>query len=775
MKKNKTNRTRFVLLITTFLFVGAAALILAAAPTVWSGEPEKLPVGPRLKPFPAAKKLAADPEKDLFKKASEAARRYCVGVSISFTPPPSDDRELKDLHPSYRRMLERYRRMSTLLHEGGVVIGPDRVLVDITFLRPEDVESIEVVTSAGKKHTAVPAGLLDGFRGYVLKVDTSSGKLDAPRFNGKPPTGLGDMHAVGYMYRRNCNWMIQVSVQTVTSKNADGDTRILGAGSSNIPSLLLDKDGKPYGVSTSWFLWREKNNRTSYDGTDIQRGKQYAIKDVLGLWEKFRDDIAPNTLPLVTFVFRPEVEEDDQPGYGYYSGSGLLDEVKLYGVFLDGEGTLLVPHSFTVERTKLIDRITVKYGETTSNAHFEGNFQNFEGILLTVKDFKASAAPAVRRSVSAQRGRLFYTAQVSHSYGGRHIYFTPNRVSDFHAGLEDKPVPSFMESMGPGGFLIDPEGCVVGFKSQEYSSGPKGTKQAASASRKTGYPRFFFFNDLAEVFDLPGQHFDPAYKVLTREQAKKSAWLGVEYQSMQHDLAKHLEILDSTKNGMLGMLVVHIYPGSPAKRLNLRKGDILLSVKPVDEKSSYELTGYGGGYRGYRPSYGYGGRSRYGGGRMAPTPWRNRKNTLTELMTWIGKDRRIEISFLRKTGTEGYETKTVSLTIEDAPADFNSAEKYKDEALGFTMKELTYEARFFHKLPEDAQGVVVSKVETGSAAEIAKLRTFEIVRQVDGVPIRSLDHFKGLIAEALKDESKKTIRFLVERYGKTRFADLEKK
>ena len=86
---------------------------------------------------------------DLAKEVSDAARRFCVGVSVRFTPPPSDDKELKDLHASYRFMLERYRRKSISMHESGVIIGPDLVITDIPFLRPEDVQSIEITTATG--------------------------------------------------------------------------------------------------------------------------------------------------------------------------------------------------------------------------------------------------------------------------------------------------------------------------------------------------------------------------------------------------------------------------------------------------------------------------------------------------------------------------------------------------------------------------------------------------------------------------------------------------
>ncbi|MHC4662456.1 MAG: hypothetical protein ACYS8W_12270 [Planctomycetota bacterium] len=711
-------------------------------------------------------KKTAEKEKDIIADALATARKYCVGVKIVFTPPPTDDTELRKLHRIYSRMLEVHRSKEIPMMEDGVIIAPDRVLIDVPMLRPEDVESITVITADGKSYSAEPGGFLQNFNSFYLKVKTSSGMLPTPVFDGKSPEKPGDGYTSAYIYYHEGCWMLTAKPRTITGSNVSGKGKVFASDGIKAPSLLLDGDGKPFGVATQRSLWINENGSTSFDGKAIQNDKSHAMGSVVELWERIEENIAPCTLPLVTFVFRP-VEEDERSTW-YARRSATLEEVRLYGVFTDDEGTIFIPGSFAIEKVKRIDRINVECGGTTRQATFLGSFRQFDGILIRVQDYSAVTPPSTRMDGDAACGELLYAASVSYSFGGRFMQFIPNRIKGLRFGVGGKLIPYTEISLSSGSFLMDSGGNVIGFMSQEYPETADGTKSATAATQRMGYSRLFLFRELKKEFESPERYFDPKARVLTREEEKKLAWLGIEYQAMDYQLAKYLKILSETKNGSMGFMIIHIYPGSPADRLHLRDGDILLSLRPVDEKTSIELTELGSGR--------YYGRRRYfpGFGKPRP-PWRDRKNTLTDTMTWIGKDRRTELTFLRRSGREDYAAKTVTLTIEEAPADFSSAEEYKDDTLGFTVKGLTYEVRLYQKLPEEERGVVISDIETGMAAEIAKLGSFEIIREVDGVAVQGIGHFKSLIDQALNSDSRKTIRFLVVNFGQTRFADLEKK
>ena len=50
------------------------------------------------------------------------------------------------------------------------------------------------------------------------------------------------------------------------------------------------------------------------------------------------------------------------------------------------------------------------------------------------------------------------------------------------------------------------------------------------------------------------------------------------------------------------------------------------------------------------------------------------------------------------------------------PPSYDSAPKYKQEALGLTVRDMTYEVRRYLQKKDDDPGVVISKIELGSKA-----------------------------------------------------------
>ena len=79
-----------------------------------------------------------------------------------------------------------------------------------------------------------------------------------------------------------------------------------------------------------------------------------------------------------------------------------------------------------------------------------------------------------------------------------------------------------------------------------------------------------------------------------------------------------------------------------------------------------------------------------------------------------------------------------------------SAAKYKNEKLGLTVKDVTYEVRAALRLKANEPAVVVTKVEQGTPAALARINTFELIRAVDGVSVDSVETLEKLIAEAQK-------------------------
>ena len=67
---------------------------------------------------------------------------------------------------------------------------------------------------------------------------------------------------------------------------------------------------------------------------------------------------------------------------------------------------------------------------------------------------------------------------------------------------------------------------------------------------------------------------------------------------------------------------------------------------------------------------------------------------------------------------------------------------------------------------------IISKVEQGSAAQLARLGPYVVITHIEGEPVKSVDEFKKKIAK-LREEKKEKAKLQVSVMGKSRFADLK--
>ena len=256
----------------------------------------------------------------------------------------------------------------------------------------------------------------------------------------------------------------------------------------------------------------------------------------------------------------------------------------------------------------------------------------------------------------------------------------------------------------------------------------------------------------------------------TKTLAKRRPWLGVEFVPITPKLAEMLKVETPTRDGQIGFFINAIYDQSPAEKLKLQVGDILLKIKGPAMPYPLELNG-----RFARDNDYYGSRWYYGGGDEEgegplEATWKNRKNFLTQALDAIGVGKTVRITYYHTTGEGKGETKTIDYKIELAPPDQDSAARWKNRKLGLTVKNVTYEVRYALGL-KDTTGVLVAKVESGSPTLIAKIYPNEIITRLDDKPITSVRQMRDMIAAA-KKAGREKVRVTVLRLGKTRQADL---
>jgi serine protease Do len=178
--------------------------------------------------------------------------------------------------------------------------------------------------------------------------------------------------------------------------------------------------------------------------------------------------------------------------------------------------------------------------------------------------------------------------------------------------------------------------------------------------------------------------------------------MGVQIQSVTEDMAKTLKMKDAR-----GAIVSDVTADSPAEKGGLKPGDVIVSADGTPIADNGALSSY-----------------------IA------RKTPGTVVRLSVNRD-----------GT----AKELSVTLGSFPDEVAAASEAEDDAqaqLGMSVQTLTPALAQQLELPRSAQGVVVSSVEAGEAAEEAGLQRGDLIGSVNGVAVDGVEAFLREIAAA---------------------------
>jgi serine protease Do len=181
-------------------------------------------------------------------------------------------------------------------------------------------------------------------------------------------------------------------------------------------------------------------------------------------------------------------------------------------------------------------------------------------------------------------------------------------------------------------------------------------------------------------------------------------WLGLQIGSLDGDMAKSFGLSDAR-----GALVQDLDPRGPAVEAGLKEGDIVLSADGRSIEDNGDLSAYIAS--------------------RAP-------GTTVELEVFREGRRR-----------------TVKVTLGTFPEE-GSDESEGDErgaSLGMTLREVTPDVARQLDLPRDTRGLVVTGVEAGEAAERSGLARGDVIVNVNGRALETLDDFEREIERARPD------------------------
>ena len=602
----------------------------------------------------------------------------------------------------------------------GFLLSPKIVLTGDIITHPRFIKRM-FVSFEGQQVQAVPKAYIADRRAMLLE-------LSEPLKGAKPLVFDADAKApyLAVRYGRYGTtltkriWPLKLSTAFTTETN-----RRYLAGPSDC--LITDKEGKVVAVSmdSEWPIddsWKG----TPLNWPVIQDEKmEKALSDL--------EESAGKSLLRVTLNFRSPKKRGAGDRYDREESQTEIDTVGI----LVSRNRIFVPANMPPKVTARLERVRVYLPGTAEPvvAKFECTLKDYGGFIATPEKLLDGAVTLSTEDTHKYQNQLLLTVKIIIQGKKRVAYFAHNRITAYGLGWKRHMYPKVGWG-GSGSFFFDIDGTLVAM--------PVARREKVSVKERwsSGDSMLTATSYLAEVLDDLDKNIDKANIPLTEEEESRLAWMGVELQGLNKELARINNVSDLTNDGATGALVSYVYPGSPADKAGIKAGFVLLRIHAEDQPKPIEVRVQPSGFAGMTfpwdkldqvPEQYYD---------QIPRPWPGRENLLTRALTDLGFGKKYQAEFFNdgKTVREDFE-------VLVSPAHYDTAKRHKSKPLGLTVRNLTYELqRYFQKKPEDA-GVIVSKIEPGSKASVSGLKPYEIITHVNGKEVANVEEFEKLVAD----------------------------
>lgn len=619
---------------------------------------------------------------------------------------------------------------------GGYLISPDRVFTEDPLLYPRFIKSIRV--RYGEQSVAAhPVAWPERGAGVVLQ-------LDSPLKDAKPlvfnPAAAGPYMGVSYD-RLGASWVTSVAgLPSEVRLTSDGRRFVSGSGSF----LVIDRDGNPVTLTGTGNFPVDGSWKKSPADWEMVSDKQ--MTDALGALEA---DAARNLL-RVTLNFRSPRNAGDNAQFNPYGYGGRqqsdITEWNGLGLIVDGKNAVIFAN-LKPKVTARLERIRIFTANGEENkAEFGATLKDWGAFTARLDNPVGTPVRFSSEPVLSQRDRLLLEAAVTVRGETRTAYFWNTRINAYMTGWKGETFPGGPGASAPWGggteyssFTYGMDGSLIAVPMARREQVSTENRYGPHAGGTLSMPVAL----LNRLLHEGPEAFDAENRPLSEEEENRLAWLGVEMQAMDPDLARANNVMEQTNGGASGGIVTYVYPDSPATKAGIQSGDIILRLHVEGHPAPLEVN--------IQESPMFGMMDQFWAALdqvpeeyldRLPRPWGSAETTLTRALTDIG----FGTPFVADVWRDGKLMK-VPMTVTQGPPTYDAAARYKSDAAGLTVRNLTYEVRRYLRLKPDDPGVIIAKVERGSKASVAGLKPFETIRSINDQPVMNVGDFERLIGQ----------------------------
>lgn len=632
------------------------------------------------------------------------------------------------------------------LEQEGFVLAPDTVVTQDRGIHPRFIESIRV-RQGTESVAASPAAFVCEHDGMLLVLDKALVDASPVRFD---TSAGGPLHTVNYV-PNDAQWELHVS-GVPSAVALRGDTPYAAFAPT---TLIVDTAGTAVGLVLNGRAHAERGVRSAPSSW-----RRMAAVELERSEARLRE-LAERNLVHVKIGMRSPKKNGMQP-YGAWHGSHGRDqnmsatEAHAVGVCLEG-GRVLVLTELAAEETARLERILVYTGDAgPREARFVGTLADFGALIAQLDKPPAKGVALASGDILAMRNRLLLKARIAMAGKQRIAHYWHGRLRSFEQGYRGTPYPKL-------GY--DEQDIYLFTLEGELLALPIAPRRKAVADQEEMW-RYqqvpvMPVSVLKPILADPEDHFDTNNVPLGEEDEGRIAWMGVVLQPLDRELARANGVAEQTDDGMSGALVSYVYEGSPAHREGITPGMILLRIDAEGQPRPFNVRLEG-------PSWD----EPFPWDRIdelpeefldrIPPPWPSADNGFSRTLTELG----FGVSY-RADFVNGGKELSRTFTVVESPPHYGSARRAVSDALGLTVRDLTFEVRRHYQKKQDDPGVIVSKIKPGSRASVAGIKPFELITRLNGRRVDSAEEFGKLIRKA--DE----VRLSVERMGRSRQVRIE--
>ena len=600
----------------------------------------------------------------------------------------------------------------------GFVISPTQVVTSDPMIHPRFIEST-AVRAGDETVKAHPAAYAAGHSILVLELEKPLPAARVLAFDGRrsPPylAVTGDLV--------NGAWTVSADPFTPAVAAAADGWRFFQA---PLEALIADDSGKAVGFSMDGELPADESWMGSPLGQPLYPADKMA--SMLADLEKRIN----RSLVRVTLCFRSPAKEAGQ-SFRSRDDDESATELHTTGIIMEG-GKVLVLANLKPKSTARLESIVVHPAEgPDAKAKFAASLADYGAVVATLEKPAGEAVALETGPILASRFQALLAAEVHIRGENRTVYCEHRRIPGFDVGWREHLYPD-APGADRGLFLFSPEGRLVVLPITRREKA--GAEERYSSARPVLTAASYVADTLANLSKNVDAHNVP----LSEEEERRLAWLGLEFQGLNKELARANKVAELTKDGETGAIVSYVYPNSPAAKAGIEPGVILLRIHVADRPKPIEVQLRDYGDRGPFPWEKLDEVPEQYYDRIPP-PWPSPENPLVRSLTDLGFGTKFKAEFFR----DG-QMVMKDLEVTASPPTYESAPRYKSAALGLTVRDLTYEVRRYFQKKADEPGAIVSKIEQGSKASVAGIKPFEIITHVNDKPVMNVKDFEKAIS-----------------------------